>query len=232
MDRVASIGVLAAVERTAAPRYADLGSRAGSRGSTTQAPATPEVVSVSSVLFLCTGNLYRSVSAAAMLATRIPAGERRYAIRSAGLTPGGQEWPGRVRRVLRRHGIALPEGQSRQVSPSDVDGALLILGMELLHLRAVEAHFPGALARSFLLRDVVERSRRLGGRPAHVPLRRWIADLDADRRHDQVVDGDLEIRDPERMSTGDLRQVLSVIDDAVDGLVTYVLAPGANGVRP
>jgi len=229
MDSVASVATVTAVERAGAAGYPPPRSRAWSRGTAAQWPATPEEVSVSSVLFVCTGNLYRSVSAAAMLATRIPAAERRYAIRSAGLTPGGQEWPGRVRRGLRRHGIALPEGQSRQVSSSDVEGALVILGMELVHLRAIEAHFPDALPRSFLLRDLVERSRGRGGRPADVSLRKWIARLDEDRRLEDVVGEGLEIRDPLRMSSSELRQVLSDIEYAVDGLVRYVLAPGRNG---
>ena len=53
-----------------------------------------------------------------------------------------------------------------------------MLGMEPLHVRAAIELDPGALRRSFTLKDLVRRALRGGGRAPDQPLAGWLAGLD------------------------------------------------------
>jgi protein-tyrosine phosphatase len=78
-------------------------------------------------------------------------------IESRGLLPGGEPVPREAERAAAAYGAELSEHRSRHLDPVDIVDAQLILGMTRQHLREIVIADSGALARSFTLREIVQR---------------------------------------------------------------------------
>ncbi len=85
--------------------------------------------------------------------------------------------------ALRARGLGdvLAPHRSRPLDPALVGEAHLVLTMERAHLRAAAVLVPGALARTFTLREFVRRGLAIGPRDPDLPLPSWLARLDAGR---------------------------------------------------
>jgi len=94
------------------------------------------------VVFLCTGNAARSVMGSALLRVRLGA-EPPVSVSSGGthVLPG-QVMSVRTRTALERHRIRDPLHRSRQLVPSDIERASLIVAMESDHLRWMRRTHP------------------------------------------------------------------------------------------
>ena len=104
---------------------------------------------------------------------RIPA-----LVASAGLLDGGRPASPEAIAAVATRGADLSRHRSRRLDAELLAEADIVLGMEPLHVRAAIELDPGALRRSFTLKDLVRRALRGGGRAPDQPLAGWLEGLD------------------------------------------------------
>ncbi|HEX8692834.1 MAG TPA: hypothetical protein VF746_10465 [Longimicrobium sp.] len=107
-----------------------------------------------SVLFVCTGNIYRSPYAAAALERCLP-GALRAAVRvsSAGFVGPGRPPPEPAVRVAARRSVDLSAHRSSLITAERVRAAALVVVMDPRHASALRARFGPAALRVELLGD-------------------------------------------------------------------------------
>jgi protein-tyrosine phosphatase len=115
------------------------------------------------VLFVCTGNICRSPTAAAILSQRARqaglAGRIEADSAGAHAIRAGERPDPRSVAVAREHGVALADRPARQVSPEDFARFDLIVAMETRHVRHLLKLCPAGLeARIRLLMSYVPDS--------------------------------------------------------------------------
>lgn len=133
----------------------------------------------------------------------------------------------RAVQVMADRGIDITSHKSRVATPADISAAHLILAMAREHVVAVSARVPDAFARTFTLREFVDRARATGPKPEDVGLGDYLADVGADRRHADMLDNraELDIDDPIGQSRRVFDRVATEIEEltwvAVDLLAGY-----------
>jgi protein-tyrosine phosphatase len=132
------------------------------------------MIAVSVVLFLCRGNVCRSVMAQALLSARTAERGLPVTVASAGLLGGGQPPPPEVAEVMAARGLAVGAHRSRVVTADDLAAADLILGLARGHLRHAAVLLPDAWPRTFTIREFVRRGRLAGPRGPGEPLADWV----------------------------------------------------------
>ena len=153
------------------------------------------------VLFVCTGNMHRSVLAERLLAPRLPGARVRSAGTEAedrvGMDPA-------TRSVLRQLTGNDAEFTSRRLTAAMVAGSDLVLGMERAHREAAVRLSPASMRRCFTLKEFL----RLDG---DVARRGSVAPVPA------AADG---IADP----WGQPYDVLQACAEEIDGLTERIAA--------
>jgi protein-tyrosine phosphatase len=151
---------------------------------------------MSTVLFVCTGNICRSPTAAALLAARLASTPTDITVDSVGTADLKAPAPSEVVVAGREVGIDLGEHRGRLITPEDVKGATLVLGMARRHVREVATIDPGAWPRTFTLREIVRRGQSVGPRGGQ-SLADWLVfvhhgrrmvDLHGKSRQDDIAD--------------------------------------------
>lgn len=107
------------------------------------------------VLFVCTGNVHRSVLAERLLAARLPSGS---AVRPE--SAGTEAWPrpgmeSSTRAVLEKLGGDGSGFAARPLTAQLVEGAALVLGLAIEHREAAVRLAPSAMRRCFTLKEFV-----------------------------------------------------------------------------
>ncbi|MFF0051707.1 low molecular weight phosphatase family protein [Streptomyces sp. NPDC005498] len=107
------------------------------------------------VLFVCTGNVHRSVLAERLLAARLPSGS---AVRPE--SAGTEAWPrpgmeSSTREVLEKLGGDGSGFTARPLTAQLVAGAALVLGLAIEHREAAVRLAPSAMRRCFTLKEFV-----------------------------------------------------------------------------
>ncbi|MCX5200261.1 low molecular weight phosphatase family protein [Streptomyces sp. NBC_00237] len=126
-----------------------------------EAPTAPFTV-----LFVCTGNVHRSVLAERLLARHAGRGVRVF---SAGTRPPGPyPMDPATRAVLERRGGDGRDFASRRLTAALVAEASLVLGMEREHREAAVRLRPVALRRIFTLREFLRLAEGASGEPGEV----------------------------------------------------------------
>jgi protein-tyrosine phosphatase len=152
---------------------------------------------MSTVLFVCTGNICRSPTAAALLASRSASTHTAISVDSAGTADLKAPAPPEVIVAGQEVGIDLADHRGRLITPEDVNDAALILGMARRHVREVATIGPGAWPRTFTLREIVRRGQSMGPRNEHQTLEDWLVfvhhgrrmvDLHGKSRQDDIAD--------------------------------------------
>jgi protein-tyrosine phosphatase len=132
-----------------------------------------------SILVVCTANRTRSPIAANLLARRLAAIGVPAEVRSAGTNAhAGLPATDAARAAVEE----LEQHVSAPITPSMVERADLVLGLERHHVRAavLSASNPRlVLGRSFTLKSLVALARQLGPRAANQPLDAWLAEVAA-----------------------------------------------------
>ncbi|MFG2824443.1 low molecular weight phosphatase family protein [Kitasatospora sp. NPDC048365] len=172
------------------------------------------------VLFVCTGNLYRSTIAERLLAVRLGEQAGGFRIGSAGTQarPGAPMSP-RAAAVIRELGGEAGEFESRRLTAELVASADLVLGLAREHREAAVRLRPTALRRCFSLEEFV----RLGGGPhedgglhADGGAPGAVSRAAAQRgRAPAVAPGADDIEDPDGRSAEFLRSTAARIDRAL-----------------
>ncbi len=164
------------------------------------------------VLFVCTGNLCRSPSAALLLRQQLrDAGGAEVTVHSAG-TVGADVGPPRpLVEEGRAFGIDLAAHVPRTVDPAMIQAADLVVGLTREHVRETVVAVPSSFPRTFTLREITRRGGHTGARGAADDLGAWIARLHDGRLHvDLRGDApDDDVIDPMGGTPDDYRRMLT-----------------------
>lgn len=117
------------------------------------------VISMAGILFVCTGNLYRSPLAAAFFRRKLQETGQpgEWVVDSAGTwTAPGQSLPAATIQVAGRFGIDLDNHLTKLITADLLAGADLVLVMEKGHKEALDIEFPLARGKIHLLSAVVD----------------------------------------------------------------------------
>lgn len=134
------------------------------------------------LLFVCTGNLFRSPMAAAFARNVLAGSAEAVDVASAGLLRGGEPATDQVVHLMKRRGLDLSTHRSRRVDDVLLPAPDLILGMAREHARAVVDACPQLFPRTFTLKDFVARGLSEGPRRAGEALDTYLARVGTDRR--------------------------------------------------
>jgi protein-tyrosine phosphatase len=177
--------------------------------------------SAAAVLVVCEGNICRSP--AAELLWRAAVGSR-FPVASAGLRARvGEPVHEPIARLLRARGLS-PDGVGRQLTPELVGAADLVLTMTTAQRAGVLSWAPGAVRRTFTLREFAGLVALIdpAGLPGPAdPAARLAALVDAApraRARRGVAADDVE--DPYRRPDDVAARAVALIADAVDGIAT------------
>jgi protein-tyrosine phosphatase len=116
------------------------------------------------VLFVCTGNLYRSPVAERLLAATLP--EPAFRVRSAGTEARPAPLGAATRAILDELGGDVEGFTARLLDVGQIERADLVLGLERRHREAAVRLCPLALRRCFTLREFI---RLMDGTTAATP---------------------------------------------------------------
>jgi protein-tyrosine phosphatase len=144
-------------------------------------------------------------------------------VSSAGLYPSGSPATDHGIEVMGRRGLDTSGHVSRQLDRQMVAQADLILGMARQHVREVAVLDPGALARTFTLKELAASARGTGARQQGESLDQWLARVSVGRRRDALLgaghDDAFDVADPIGGTKGDYE----VTADELDGLLQDVV---------
>lgn len=180
--------------------------------------------SVFRVLFVCTGNLHRSVMGERLMKSRIRP-DLPIAIRSAG-TQAAVDFPiGEFSAIALKELGADPEGHTpQQLVPAFAASADLILTAELEHRQLVLVETPAALRRVFSMREfarLAEQVEPLKGSATYdvEALRAHVLEVSAQRGVAKRATRSEDIADPVRASLKETRERAHEIAECVDAVI-------------
>jgi protein-tyrosine phosphatase len=171
---------------------------------------------VARVLFVCTGNLCRSPSAALLLRHQL--GEALAAgvtVLSAGTLEAEVGPPALLVEEGDRLGIALESHVPRLVDPRMIEDSDLVVGLTREHVREVVVAVPASFPKTFTLREIARRGLAVGPRGSTEDLAGWLAKLHAGRQRADLL-GDSptdDIADPMGGTAADYRQMLNEVSE-------------------
>ena len=148
------------------------------------------MLKMSEILVLCTANLCRSVMAQSLLARHIAdrlavipstLSSATVHVSSAGILGRGDSPPPEVITVMASRNCVVTGHRSRIVTPDDLAGADLVIGMAREHVRHAVVISPSAWPRTFTFRELVRRGRLIGSRVPGESLAGWLARIAPDR---------------------------------------------------
>jgi protein-tyrosine phosphatase len=172
------------------------------------------------VLFVCTGNLCRSPSAALFLRQQLGDAASGVTVHSAGTVRAGARIPRALLLEGRDLGIDLADHLPRKVDPDMIRSADLVVGLTRQHLRETVIAVPSSFPRTFTLREIVRRGVHTGPRGAAEDLDTWLTRLhDGRRRNDLAGERpDDDIMDPMGGTRQDYRQMLTDVSGLTETL--------------
>ena len=176
------------------------------------------------LLVVCTGNINRSPMGEALLRARLAERGVEAVVGSAGtratLGPASPE----VVELMAQRGFDVSTHVSRQLSPELVEAADLVVGMAREHVREAALLAPGALARTFTLKELVRRGAEGGPMLADETLGAWLDRLGGDRVPADLMGGSEldDVADPIGQRMAAFEQAADEIDDLATRLSRLV----------
>lgn len=190
------------------------------------------------ILVVCTGNVCRSPMAEGLLRAALGSrlGPDAPVVSSAGTMgwSGSPADPNSVEAAAER-GVDISDHRARELTPRDVEGATLILGMSGEHAREVVVRDPAAAPRTFTLKELVRLLEALTDDGAG-DLTGRVAAADGLRSSGFAGNpNDEDVADPLGMPLDSFRAVAWELDGwcsrLVDGLLGRAEAPVPSGTE-
>jgi len=182
------------------------------------------------VLAVCTANLCRSPTTAALVQRNLRSAGTEVTARSAGVLGVGGPIPPPIIEELARLGASPDDAARVPLTENAARDADLVIGLERQHVREVILLAPDVEARTFTLKELVRRGEQAGAASPTEPLEHWLGRLAARRRPADLLGEsvDDDVVDPFGSSRRAYRQAVAEIDE-LTGRVARLLA--ARGER-
>ncbi len=166
------------------------------------------------VLFVCTGNVCRSPSAALFLRQQLGEAGSEVTVHSAGTVEVDVSPPRALVLEGRAFGIDLADHVPRTVDPDMIQAADLVVGLTREHLRETVVAVPPSFPKTFTLREIVRRGLDAGPRGASEDLGAWLSRLHDGRLPADVMGAspDDDVTDPMGGTRDDYRQMLTEVE--------------------
>jgi protein-tyrosine phosphatase len=176
---------------------------------------------VSTVLVICTGNICRSPTAAALLQRRLGKLEEPVEVSSAGILHLGQPVPDEMIAAGAALHVDLIHHRGHRVSASEARTADLVIGMAREHVREIALLEPSAWPKTFTLKELIRRGYQVGPRQPLEPIGRWLAAVHDGRRTADLLgsSSDDDVEDPFGGSPQDYRDTAMLLAALVEELV-------------
>ncbi|HXA34599.1 MAG TPA: hypothetical protein VNV87_20280 [Acidimicrobiales bacterium] len=176
---------------------------------------------MTAVLFVCTGNICRSPTAAALLTSRLAGRDEPVTVASAGTLDLDQPSPEEVVAAAAELGADVTAHLSHRFNQDDLTASDLTIGMAREHVREIVLTSPSVWPRTFTLLELVRRGHAVGRRGRRETLSDWLARVHEGRRHADLLGNSDEddIADPMGGSPSDYRASAKRIAGVVDELV-------------
>lgn len=177
------------------------------------------------VLFLCTGNLCRSPSAAWFLSQRVQRdGPADVVINSAGTRGATIGPPARLLKEAAAFGMDLDGHVPHRMEIEDIARSDLVIGMAREHVRETVLMDQTSFPMAFTLREFVRRGSDIGPRSTREPLSDWLVRVHGARRHLDLIgdSGPDDIPDPMGGSSEDFRHMLTEVKELTDLLYSLI----------
>jgi protein-tyrosine-phosphatase len=176
---------------------------------------------VAKILFVCTGNLCRSPSAAWFFRKKLSElGPKGVTVEDSGTTGSLGSPPERLLKEGEVYGLDLKGHVSTKINPKAIKQADLIICMAREHVREVVLADNPAFVKTFTFREIVRRGKEKGARLADETLKEWLLRLNGGRRHIDLI-GDSPLDDtPDPMGgfSDDFRRMLEEMDSLTTSL--------------
>jgi protein-tyrosine phosphatase len=152
-----------------------------------------------------------------LLRHRLEEADVEATVHSAGILDAGNPAHSHGVHVLSRRGIDLSRHRSRSMTAELLHGADLIIAMAREHVREAVVQAPDAWAKTFTLKELVRRGRRVGPRQPDESLEEWLVKLHAGRSARELmgVSTDDDVADP----IGQPRQAYERMVEDLDALI-------------
>lgn len=164
--------------------------------------------------------------AQALLRDLISANDLPARVISAGLYPSGNPATPDAIKVMAERGLDLQAHRSRQLEPSLLAAADLVITMTREHVREVAVVDVDLLEKTFTLKELVALGDVVGHRREGEPLRAWLLRLHQARNrqallgvgHDELYD----VEDPIGTTTARYRATAAELDELLRGAVDHL----------
>jgi len=159
--------------------------------------------------------------AAALLARRLASEGVTADVSSQGVLPGGVVAAPEAAAAMSEVGIDLSGHRSRQLEPSELERADLVIGMTREHVREAVVLVPTLLERAFTLKELVRRGETTPRRPGE-SLHEWLAELARDRDVEDLLGASEadDVEDPMGKRPPAFRATAEELDDLMARLVS------------
>lgn len=176
---------------------------------------------MTSVLFVCTGNICRSPTAAALLAERLALCDVKVEISSAGVRQQAQPPPPEAVKAAAFFGVDISTHRSRPLDALEIARADLVIGMARQHVREVVVAVPAAWPKTFTLLELVRRGAQVGPRRPDEGLGDWLARVHQGRSRAELLGDstDDDVADPMGGPPSAYKASASALAQAVSALV-------------
>jgi protein-tyrosine phosphatase len=176
------------------------------------------------VLFVCTGNIFRSPMAEAFLSRISIDRSLDLTAESAGTLEGDRPVAPVALELMGASGPAMARHRSRLLDRPAIERADLVLGMCREHVREIVVVDPAAWPRTFTLKELVREGEARGPRQEHQQLSEWLAAVgDGRRRPDMAGASALDdVIDPVGGTVDQLKATAEEVRDLVERLVGLI----------